>query len=34
MADKKTKDLKHEFSLLEKSDVMISNEKKHKLTEI
>lgn len=34
VADKKIKDLSHEFQLLERSDVMIQNEKKHKLTDI
>jgi len=33
-ADKKIKELQQEFQLLEKSDIMIQNEKKHKLTEI
>ena len=33
-ADKKIKECQTEFQTLEKSDVMIQNEKKHKLTEI
>ena len=33
-ADKKVKELHNEFQLLERSDIMIQNEKKHKLTEI
>jgi septal ring factor EnvC (AmiA/AmiB activator) len=33
-ADKKIKELQHEYQLLEKSDVMLQNEKKHKASEI
>ena len=33
-AEKKLKELKHGFANLEKEDIMISNEKKQKATEI
>ncbi len=33
-ADKREKELTRDFSLLERQDIMINNEKKHKITEI
>lgn len=33
-ADKREKELTRDFSLLERQDIMINNEKKHKISEI
>ena len=33
-ADRRTKELTRDFELLERQDIMINNEKKHKITEV